>query len=137
MSRRSQGVGLDTSIVLRLLIGEPAAQAVTAVAMLNDLRASGKKGVVSDLVVGEAYLALHYHYEVPKQLALDKLREFLGSPEIEPTGQALAILTQPKLGKAKPGFVDRMIHAQYLQMAPGMMTFEKMTAKLPQVTIPL
>lgn len=136
MSGQLQRVGLDTSIVLRLLIGEPAAQAAKAVAMLDALRASGKRGIVSDLVVSEAYFALQYHYEVPKQLALDKLREFLESPEIEHTGQALSILTQPSLGKAKPGFVDRLIHAQYLQMSSGMMTFEKAAAKLPQVTIP-
>lgn len=136
MSVQSQRVGFDTSIVLRLLIGEPAAQATKAVAMLDELRASGKKGVVSDLVVTEAYFALQYHYEVPKQLALDKLREFLESPEVETTGQALSILAQPNLSKAKPGFVDRLIHAQYLQTASGMMTFEKAAAKLPQVTIP-
>lgn len=136
MSVQSQRVGFDTSIVLRLLIGEPAAQATKAMAMLDELRASGKKGVVSDLVVTEAYFALQYHYEVPKQLALDKLREFLESPEVETTGQALSILAQPNLSKAKPGFVDRLIHAQYLQTASGMMTFEKAAAKLPQVTIP-
>lgn len=136
MSSPSQRVGLDTSIVLRLLIGEPAAQAAKAVAMLDKLRAEGKRGVVSDLVAGEAYFALRYHYEVPKQLALDKLREFMGSPEVEPTGQALSILAQPNLGKAKPGFVDRMIHAQYLQTASCMMTFEKAAAKLAQVAIP-
>jgi predicted nucleic acid-binding protein len=136
MSSPSQRVGLDTSIVLRLLTGEPAAQATKAVAMLDELRASGKRGAVNDLVVSEAYFALQYHYEVPKQLALDKLREFLESPEVEPTGQALFILEQPNLGKAKPGFVDRVIHAQYLQTASGMMTFEKAAAKLPQVAVP-
>jgi len=50
MSRRSQGVGLDTSIVLRLLIGEPAAQAITAVAMMNELRASGNKSRAQDVL---------------------------------------------------------------------------------------
>lgn len=136
MTNKSQHVGFDTSVVLRLLIGEPVIQATKALAMLDNLRATGKKGVVSDLVVTEVYFALQHHYKVPKQLALEKLREFLESPEVDPTGQALLILAQPNLGKAKPGFVDRLIHAQYLQTASGMVTFEKAATKLPQATIP-
>ena len=136
MSSASQRVGLDTSFLLRLLIGEPTAQARRAIAALDALRAEGKRGVVNDLVVSEAYFALQHHYAVPKQLDLNTLREFLESPEIEGTGAALEILTQPNLGKAKPGFVDRIIHAQYLQTASGMLTFERAAERLPQVTIP-
>lgn len=129
-------VGLDTSVILRLLIGEPVAQASRAVAELDRMRAQGKQGAVSDLVVSETYFALQYHYDVPKQVALDKLREFLESPEIAPLGEALTILQQPNLAKAKPGFVDRMIHAEYLKKASSMVTFEKASAKLPAVAIP-
>jgi hypothetical protein len=38
--------------------------------------------------------------------------------------------------KAKPGFVERLIHAHYLNEADGMATFEKAAAKLPKVVIP-
>lgn len=129
-------VGLDTSVVLRLLTGEPVAQAERAVIELDKMRGQGKQGAVSDLVISEAYFALQYHYDVPKQLALDKLREFLGSPEIVPLGEALAILQQESLANAKPGFVDRMIHADYLKRTSMMVTFEKASAKLPSVLIP-
>jgi hypothetical protein len=60
------------------------------------------------------------------------LRLLLG----EPTGQSLDVLAQSNLGRAKPGFVDRMIHAEYLQTSSGMLTFEKAAAKLNKVTIP-
>lgn len=133
---RHQQVGLDTSFVLRLLTGEPAVQFEKAIAQLDRLRASGKKAAVSDLVISEAYFALHYHYGVPKQLALDKLKEFMESPEIAATGEAAAILQEPGLGRAKPGFVDRLIHAHYHREAAGMLTFEKAAAKLPGVEIP-
>ena len=136
MSGSSRRCGLDTSFVLRLLMGTPAAQAKIAVAALDGLRARGVQGVVCDLVVAEAYFALQYHYEVPKQLALDTLREFLESPEIVASDEILAILAQPNLGRAKPGFVDRVIHAHYRRTASGMLTFEKAAAKLPGVTIP-
>lgn len=137
MSRLAlKSVGLDTSFVLRLLTGEPTDQAAAAVAWLNALRSSGKQAVVSDPVAGETYFALHYHYGVPKQLALDKLREFFESPEIAATGEALAVLREPGLGKARPGFVDRLIHAGYLKEASGMLTFEKAAGKFPRVVIP-
>lgn len=135
MSHPSQCSGLDTSFVLRLLVGEPTAQAKKAAAIMDELRAEGKWGAVNDLVVSETYFALTYHYEVPKQLALDKLREFLESPEVLATGHALATLAEPNLGKTKPGFVDRMIHAQYLEIASGMLTFEKAAVRLPRVRV--
>ena len=136
MSQTSNLIGLDTSFVLRLLVGEPEAQAKRAVAQLDIIRSEGKRCAVSDLVVSETYFALQYHYEVPKQLALDSLKDFLRSPEIVPIGESLAILQQTDLGKSKPGFVDRMIHAEYMREAAMMLSFEKAAGKLPGVSIP-
>jgi predicted nucleic-acid-binding protein len=136
MSGYPASTGLDTSFILRLLLGEPTDQAERAVEKLDEMKGRGEKGAVSDLVVSEAYFALQYHYGVPKQLALNKLKEFLQSPEIQATGQSLDVLTQSNLGRAKPGFVDRLIHAEYLQTTSGMLTFEKAAAKLNKVTIP-
>jgi predicted nucleic-acid-binding protein len=136
MSRHPSSIGLDTSFFLRLLLAEPVALAEKAIAKLDEMKVRGEKGAVSDLVVSEAYFALHYHYEVPKQMALNKLREFLQSPEIDAVGHSLEVLAQPRLGSSKPGFVDRLIHAQYLQATSGMLTFEKAAAKLNKVTIP-
>ncbi|MCC5838989.1 MAG: PIN domain-containing protein [Opitutales bacterium] len=133
---RSRCIGLDTSIVLRLLLGEPETQAKKAVAQLDEIRTNGQQAVVCDLVVSEAYFALQHHYDVPKQIALDHLREFFESPEILATGEAPSILSQPNLGKAKPGFVDRLIHAHYLRETGGMLTFEKAAAKLPGAILP-
>jgi len=136
MSQISNLIGLDTSFVLRLLVGEPKVQAKRAVAQLDEIRSEGKRCAVSDLVVSETYFALQYHYEVPKQLALDSLKDFLKSPEVVPIGESLAILQQPDLGKSKPGFIDRMIHAEYMQKAEMMLSFEKAAAKLPAVRLP-
>lgn len=129
-------VGLDTSFVLRLLVGEPVAQAKRAVAQLDSIRSEGKRCVISDLVVSETYFALQYHYQVPKQRALDALRALLQSPEIVSGGKALAILQQSDLGRSKPGFVDRIIHAEYMDEACLMLSFEKAASKLPGVRIP-
>ena len=135
MSQSLRLIGLDTSIVLRLLVGEPAGQTRRAEAELDQIRAAGKRAAVSDLVLAEAYFALQYHYAVPKQLALDTLAQFLESPEIAPLGESLAILRQPNLGNAKPGFVDRIIHAEYDRKTQTMLTFEKSARSLPNVRV--
>lgn len=129
-------VGVDTSFVLRLLVGEPQAQALAAVAELDRLSAEGKQIAVSDLVVAETYFALQYHYKVPKKEALKTLKEFLGAAEVKPLGSALHVLSEPDLSRANPGFVDRLIHADYLAHTSGMLSFEKAAKKLPATNVP-
>lgn len=134
--KREALVGLDTSVVVRFLIGKPADQYVLAVAQLDAIRAQGKLAAVSDLVVAESYFALQHHFSVSKDDALRALDQFLSSPEIVSLGEAFDILRQGNLSRAKPGFVDRIIHAQYLRETCQMVSFEKAAAKLPGVIIP-
>ena len=47
-------IGLDTSVLLRLLLGEPAEQAATALAFVKESWLAGRRVVVSDIVVSEA-----------------------------------------------------------------------------------
>ncbi len=134
MAGNSQ-VGLDTSVVLRLLVGEPAAQAQRAVEFLDRLFVERATPTVSDLVVAEVYFALQHHYAVPKAEALTALREFFGSGEIESSGVAAEILEVRNLASAKPGFVDRLIHGEYRASAGRMATFEKAARKLSEVEV--
>lgn len=127
--------GLDTSVVLRLLVGEPGAQAAKAHVLLDQLTERNEVALISDLVVSEVYFALQYHYQVPKKEALSVLRDFLNSPEIENDGVALNVLAIPKLESAQPGFVDRIIHEQYRGSVGEMVTFEKAAKKLPDTTV--
>jgi len=55
-------IGLDTSVVLRLLIGEPRAQAEVARRRIERALIAGEKVIVTDLVVAEAFHALRHHY---------------------------------------------------------------------------
>ena len=70
-------VGLSTTVVLRLLVGQPADQAQRAVAFLDELSRRGDQPVVGDLVVAEVYLALQYHHGVSKKDALAEERSWL------------------------------------------------------------
>ena len=123
-------VGLDTSVVLRLLTGQPADQAASAVALLDELERVGERALVGDLVVAEAYFALQHHYGVPKVRALDALRELFADGEVIPQGLAGEVLKEEGLATAKPGFVDRMIHAGYARSGAQLVTFEKASGRM-------
>jgi predicted nucleic acid-binding protein len=130
-------VGLDTSVLIRLLIGFPADQATTALAFVKEARLAGRQVVVSDLVVSEAYFALHFHYDVPKPEAITALQQVLQSGIVEPAdGPAvIQILEAMARSSAKLGFVDRLIHAQYERLPATMATFERAAGRLAGTTV--
>ena len=128
-------VGLDTSVVLRLLLGQPADQAQRAVAFLETVARRGDQAVVSDLVAAETYFALQHHYAVPKKDALAALRRMFADGEIESQGVVIEVLALEGLASAKPGFVDRLIQGAYISNGGSMATFEKASGKLDAVQI--
>ncbi len=123
-------VGIDTSFVLRLLTGEPISQARLALERLQLLKGQGATLLVSDMVVAEVYFALQHHYGVPKPEALSLINQFLNEPGVESLGMSKAVLEVPKLATANPGFVDRLIHAEYMKSVKEILTFEKAAARL-------
>jgi len=123
-------LGLDTSVLLRLLVGEPEKQAKKAEDVLDSISKTGGKVFVSDLVLCEAYYALQFHYQVPKKDAISALKTLSQSEEIECALIARTVLTETNLHSANPGFVDRIIHAQYEVTGVHMLTFEKAAKKL-------
>ena len=128
-------VGLDTSVVLRLLLGQPPDQTARASAFLESATKQGDKPAVSDLVVAETYYALQFHYGVPKKDALGALRKMFADGEIESLGVAKAVLETEGLASAKPGFVDRLIQGSYVSVEGTMVTFEKASGKLKSVKV--
>ena len=65
--------GLDTSVVLRLLTGQPQELAERALARYQEGVAAGDRFCVSDVVAAEAYFALQQHYRKTKDVALTAL----------------------------------------------------------------
>lgn len=129
-------VGLDTSVVVRLLAGEPRDLALAALRFLLERREAADRLQVSELVLAETYYALQHHYGVSKRDTLGALRDFLATPGIDGGGDVVEVLATPSLESAKPGFVDRIIHRHYLRSsAERMATFEKAAAKLPKVLV--
>ena len=122
--------GLDTSVIVRLLSGDPPDQFEAARKTMASLRAAGEIPVVDDLAIAEAYFALSYHYRIPKAEVLAALARLLESGDVTATGVAAEILKTENLAVAKPGFVDRLIHASYQRRDTMLIIFEKGSGKL-------
>jgi predicted nucleic acid-binding protein len=122
-------IGLDTSVVLRLLIGEPRSQMEVARRRIERALIVGEKVVVTDLVIAEAFHALRHHYGVPERVALRQLQEFLRSDVVhaDPPGAGEA-LGQGTRGQA--GVVDPLIVARHRALGVTTATFDRRQARL-------
>lgn len=121
---------LDTSVVIRLLTGNPPEQLAVTTTFLNEAVSKGSTVHVTDLVVAEAYHALQHHFGLAKSDALWGLAQLFLGGEIQSAGHAADVLSQHGLESAKPGFVDRLIHAGSSHSSCHWVTFEKSGAKL-------
>jgi predicted nucleic-acid-binding protein len=115
-------VGLDSSVVLRLLTGQPADQALKARHFLERAHAASDEVMVSDLVVAEAYHALHYHYGVEKESARDLLHRMVTSALIRLEPQASTVALEQVAGA---GVVDRLILHRYRAFNASTVTFDQ------------
>ncbi len=127
--------GLDTSVVLRLLTGEPRGLALkTATRVMAIIRCGGSCSV-GDLVAAESYFALQHHYKIPKAEALSALVSLSTGEGIRFSEAASRILKIKGLARANPGFADQLIHAGYRQFGYGMLTCEHAAASLDGVEV--
>jgi predicted nucleic acid-binding protein len=122
-------VGLDTSVVLRLLIGEPRAQMEVARRRIERAVAAGEQVVVTDLVIAEVVHALRHHYGVPAAETVGRLRDLLGSGvvRLDPAGAEEALGPQ---GRGRAGVVDRLIVARHRSLGATTATFDRTQARL-------
>ena len=127
---RATEIELDTSVVLRLLVAEPAAQYEKASAFVSLSIKRGGRVHVGDLVLAEAYFALQSFYGLSKKDSLKALALFVEHSGVNVDPASAAILRQPNLASAKLGFVDRLIHGACHQKGRVFATFEKSASKL-------
>jgi predicted nucleic-acid-binding protein len=115
-------LGLDTSVVIRLLIGEPADQAALARQRLEQAHVDGDTVVIADLVLAESYYALVYHYKLDKGEAREHLKRMAvsGAVQLDPP-EALAALE----AASGAGLVDRLILHRYRAGQASTLTFDR------------
>ena len=123
--------GLDTSVVLRLLTGQPQDLAAKALERYQDGIAAGDDFSVSDLVAAESYYAIQHHYGKSKEETLDALRSFSSGDGISFSQNFEAAINTPNIHKASPGFVDRMLVSGYGENGQITLSCEKSFRRLP------
>ncbi len=128
-------LNLGTSVVMRLLVQEPADQYQTAAVFIEEKLTSQVPVHVSDLVLAESYCALQAFYGMPKAAALEVLTGFAATNGLSFSPHARAVLATQNLAKAKPGFVDRLIHGAGHLAGQTLLTFEKAASKLPGTVV--
>ena len=128
--------GADTSIILRVLTGQPTSLAAVVRTRLESLWLSGAILDVCDLVVSETYFALQHSYGLTKESALNALLKLSAHPGFRLSNQVVAALRTENLARAKPGFLDRVIHGTYVADDDSvMLTCEKGSKKLENVEV--
>ena len=122
---------LDSSVVMRLLTGQPVGLALAARSYLAETEQVGAKVYVSNLVVMEAYFACQHHYGMAKADVLAGLHKLFSMRTFVVHPQLIPLLAIEGLATAMPGFLDRLIHAEAAAANLPLVTFEKAAARLP------
>ncbi len=122
--------GIDTSVLVRLLVGEPAADFEECVRTLSALiEDDGAEIFASNQVIGEAYVAVQHHYAVPRADARTGLRDVLRSGLIAPlNGRAVLEALDATDGA---GLFDRLIADEYTRAGMEVLTLDRRMAALP------
>lgn len=127
-----QRFGIDTSILLRLLTRDPEIEFEYCVAKLGAL-VDDQDGeiLVSNQVIGEAYVAVQHHYGVTKADARTALLAVLQSGLIAPlNGRSTIVALSASSGT---GLFDRLIAIDYSRAEMETLTLDRRMASLSEV----
>ena len=132
MSPVTPRFGIDTSVLVRLLTGEPPDKFEHCVSRLRKLIEDGGAEVfASNQVIGEAYIAVQHHYGVSKTDARSGLIDVLRSGLVSPlNGRAVFEVLEAASG---PGLFDRLIADEYTRAGVEIVTLDRRMASLPGV----
>lgn len=122
--------GIDTSILVRLVSGDPPAGFEQCVQRLTALvETDGAEIFASNQVIGEAYIALQHHYGVTKSEARAGLASVLRSGLVSPANglSVFAALTSD----SGCGLLDRLIADDYARSNLPTLTLDRKMAALP------
>ena len=124
--------GIDTSVLVRLLTGDPEKDFAYCVRKLRALVEDQTSEVfVSNQVVGEAYVAVQHHYGVSKADARASLLDVLRSGLVAPLNGRSVIEALNASGG--PGLFDRLIAADYSRAGLEVLTLDRQMAALSDV----
>lgn len=123
--------GIDTSILLSLVTGDPANAFARCARVLTRLVEEDEAEIyASNQVIGEAYVALQHHYGVSKVDARSALETVLRSGLVAPfNGFPVFAALRAKGGC---GLLDRLIADDYGRRDLEVLTADARMARLPR-----
>jgi len=113
MPRSIRIYGLDTSVFVRLLTGHPESDFNKTIRALENLydEEPATELVVSNQVIGEAYITLQHHYEISKADARAAILHLFNNGSVTPlNGQPIIDILYETKGA---GLIDRLIAQEY------------------------
>ena len=125
MTRR---FGIDTSILVRLITGDPEAGFRDCVRRIGALIDEGHEVFASNQAIGEAYVAVQHHYGISKTDARSALHAALRSGLVAPLNGRTAIAALEASDGA--GLLDRLIADDYARADLETLTLDRKTARL-------
>lgn len=127
--------GMDTSYLLRLLTGQPKELAEKALARYLEAVGRGDSFSVSDTVVTEAYYALQHHYGKTKDETIEALKGISEDDSIAFSAGFDSVILLSNLANANPGFLDRVLAADYRSRGQITLSCEKSFCRLPDTEV--
>ncbi len=128
-------IGMDTSYLLRLLTGAPRNLAAAALVRYQKAVEDGDSFFVNDVVVTEAYYALQHHYGKSKEEAINALRRISEDDAINFSEGFMSVIRMPNLASASPGFLDRVLVADYRARGQITLSCEKSFRRLANAEV--
>ena len=127
-----QRYGTDTSVLVRLVTGEPQTDFQLCVEELRALTEKQEAQIyASNQVIGEAYIVLQRYYRISADDARAELAKALTSGLVSPLNGQSVILALRATGN--PGLFDRLIADGYQREGIGTLTLDRQMAQLTGV----
>ena len=121
-------IGIDTSILVRLVTGDPHDAYAYCVERLQALAAGGAEILASNQVIGEAFMAVRHHYGVTNADACVELSNTLQSGLVAPLNGPAVLEALASSGG--PGLFDRLISNDYSRSGLETLTLDRQMASL-------
>jgi predicted nucleic acid-binding protein len=126
----TQRYGIDTSILVRLVTGLPEQQFEATLEQLSDMvERQGAQLVATNMVIGEAYIAMQHHYGLAKADVRKGLLDTLSSGLIAPANGS-EVLNVIKAAARGCGLMDRLIAQDCEQQNLKVLTLDRKMAGL-------
>ncbi len=125
----SPRIGIDTSVLVRLITSKPPDLYEHCVEALALMAAQGIQTLASNQVIGEAYVTVQHHYGLSAHEARTTLLDVFESGLVAPLNGESVLNALAAPGGA--GLFDRLIADGYTQAGMDTLTLDRRMAAIP------